>query len=102
MARILLSNERYRYWIILLCAWRPDPDVDESGVARSGLGIEVLERAGLDLALLDERVHLVRLQPNHAAASVGRHAALIDESIQGARRDAEPGRRVGRRQPRDI
>src|SRR3954463_12714608 len=99
MARILLSNERYRYWIILVCPWRPDPDVDESGVGRSGLGIEVLERAGLDLALLDELVDLVRLQPNHAAEWVGRDVALVDESIQGARRDAEPRRRVGRRQP---
>src|SRR5438046_14577 len=102
MARILLSNERYRYWIIPVCPWRPDSDVDESDVGRSWLGIEVLERAGLDLAVVYELVDLVRLQPNHAAESVGRNVALVDEAIQGARGDAEAGRRVGGRQPRDI
>src|SRR5579864_6402578 len=48
------------------------------------LGVQVLEAAGRDAAVLDEGVHVVGLEPDHPAELEGGQGSLVDEAIEAA------------------
>src|SRR5688572_18472095 len=69
---------------------------------RSGVRVEVLERARLDPRAGDERVDVGSLQPDHPAHAVGGELALVDEPVEGPGGDAQPPRRLLGRKPLDV
>ena len=66
------------------------------------LGVEVLQRSGLDPVVIDEGVDLVLLQSDDPPEAVGGDVTLVDEAVQGPGRDAEPLRGRGGREPGDL
>jgi hypothetical protein len=53
------------------------------------LGIEVVETAGRNPAGLDETLHILRFETNHATELVGRQGSFVDEAVQAAQSHAE-------------
>jgi hypothetical protein len=54
---------------------------------RNSLGVEVLERTRFDAATSDEVIDLGLLQSNDPAKSIGGQLPLIDQAIEGSRRE---------------
>ena len=71
-------------------------------VSGARVGVEVLERAGLDAAGVDEGVDVGGLQPDDPPEAVGRDLALVDEPVERAGRDAEPVGRFAGAEPADL
>lgn len=49
--------------------------------------VQVLERAGLDLAGVNERIHFGLLESNDSSKSVRGQLSLVNETVERPRRD---------------
>jgi len=61
-------------------------------IATHRFGVQVLERAWFDAAVVNERINLGLLEPDHAAEPVRGQLTLIDQAIERSRSEAERGR----------
>lgn len=55
---------------------------------RCCVGVQVLERAWLNLAGIDERIHFGLLQTNDSSKSVRGQLPFVNEPVERPRRDA--------------
>jgi len=66
-----------------------------------GVGVEVLEGPWDDPSPFDEGIDLVSLEADHTAHLVGRHLAFVDETVESAQSDPQPGARLRSPNPFD-
>src|SRR4051812_47159903 len=72
------------------------------GKLAAGVGIEVLQLAGLDARLGDEVVDFVLLETDHTPELVGGKLPLVDEPVQRSHGHAEPARCLASAHPANV